>query len=38
MIQQGDIAVGVSSGAEPESTGSRNPKKEGDPNQGTEVR
>jgi photosystem I subunit IV len=35
---QGDIAVGVRSGAEPESAGSQNPKKEGDPNQGTEVR
>ncbi|NJK48547.1 photosystem I reaction center subunit IV [Candidatus Gracilibacteria bacterium] len=35
---QGDIAVGVRPGAEPESAGSQNPKKEGDPNQGTEVR
>ena len=35
---QGDIAVGVRKGAEPESAGSQNPKKEGDPNQGTEVR
>jgi photosystem I subunit 4 len=35
---QGDIAVGVRSGAEPESAGSGNPKKEGDPNQGTEKR
>jgi photosystem I subunit IV len=35
---QGDISVGVRSGAEPESAGSQNPKKEGDPNQGTEVR
>lgn len=35
---QGDIAVGTRPGAEPESAASDNPKKEGDPNQGTEAR
>ncbi|NJO93253.1 MAG: photosystem I reaction center subunit IV [Hydrococcus sp. RM1_1_31] len=35
---QGDLEGGTRPGAEPESAASGNPKKEGDPNQGTEAR